>query len=276
MRVLNPSASCWIDGRQETAGAAVASIGDAGLQAGVGAFETLARHAGRPVEMRAHLDRLADGAASLGLALPAREALSAAIERAAGEAPDRPGWIKIVVTGAGRWFVWSGDVAAERLGSPVSAIVLPWRRSPSDPLLRLKTLSRAGLELGLELARRQGAGEGLWLNTRGLLTEGCQSNVFAVHGSRLFTPAPREGLLDGTVRRAVLRAASDFGVPVHEGKVRPRRLAGAREAFLTSSVLGLRPLVALDGRPIGDGQPGRLTARLASRVAEIRGVAPPA
>ena len=64
-------------------------------------------------------------------------------------------------------------------------------------------------------------------------------------------------------KNSILRS---FGLPVHEGKLRVRRLQQANEAFLTSSLRGLRPLVRCAGRPIGDGRPGPWTLRIAEEV----------
>jgi branched-subunit amino acid aminotransferase/4-amino-4-deoxychorismate lyase len=155
-------------------------------------------------------------------------------------------------------------------GRPSRAVILPWRRCLRDPLAGLKTLSYAANLVGLEEARRRNADEGLWLNTRGHLAEGCASNLFVIMGRALFTPGVGEGILAGIVRGVVLRAAGEIGLPVHEGRLRVRRLERAREAFLTSSLRGVRPLVAVDGRPVGSGRPGVVTRRLAERVRELR------
>jgi 4-amino-4-deoxychorismate lyase len=138
----------------------------------------------------------------------------------------------------------------------------------------LKTLSYASNLRGLAWAEARGADEGLWLNDRGRLAEGCTSNIFVVHGGKLFTPGEGEGILPGTVRAVVLRASRGLGVPTHEGKLRLRRLERAGEAFLTSSVRGLRPLVRLDGRPIGAGAPGPITRLLQAEARRLRGLAP--
>ena len=72
---------------------------------------------------------------------------------------------------------------------------------------------------GAEYARSKGADEGLWLNTRGHLAEGCTSNVFLAERRRLFTPAVRDGVLPGVVRGLVLKSARDLGFVIHEGKI---------------------------------------------------------
>ena len=96
-----------------------------------------------------------------------------------------------------------------------------------------------------------------------------------VQQRKLFTPGPREGILPGIVRGLVLEAARDSGLRVHEGKVRLRRLEQADEAFLTSSVRGVRPLIEYQRRPVGNGAPGPVTRDLAARVARHRGLPEP-
>ena len=122
-------------------------------------------------------------------------------------------------------------------------------------------------------ARERGADEGIWLNTRGHLAEGCSSNLFVVQGRKLFTPREGEGILPGVLRAIVLRASRGLGIATHEGKVRLHRLQHAREAFLTSSLQGVRPLVQFQGRPVGPGRPGPITLRIAAEVVRIRGLA---
>jgi len=243
---------------------------DPGLLAGLGVFETLGVDDGEGLELDEHLARLQRGAETLAIALgdvtAIREAAIREAERHAG--PGR-GWVKIVATRGGHRLVFGGSLGREA-DRPCRAVLLRWRRNPADPLVRLKTLNYAPSVLGLEEAASRGAEEGLWLNTRGHLAEGCTSNLFVVRRRRLFTPGEREGILPGITRAAVLAAARRLRIDVHEGKVRLPRLIEADEAFLTSSVGGVRPLVALDGRPVGDGEPGPVTLELIEETRRAR------
>lgn len=275
MRVPGPGGACWIDGRPVPAEHAVVSLEDPALLAGFGLFESIAVRDGRLVDLDEHLRRLADGAVRLALDLPPDSSLRAVVSEAA-ESLDAPaGWLKIVVTGGGRFIVLRDAMDPAEEGRETAAVLLPWRRNPHDPLAGFKTLSYAANLLGLRHARERGAQEGLWLNTRGHLAEGCTSNLFIVQGSRLFTPAPRDGILPGVVRAVTIRAAARLRLTVHEGKTRLRRLERAHEAFLTSSLRGVRPLVRVDGRAVGRGRPGGLTGRLAAEVARLRGLPAP-
>jgi branched-subunit amino acid aminotransferase/4-amino-4-deoxychorismate lyase len=236
------------------------------VQSGLGAFETLAVRDGLPLDWSAHLDRLRASASRLDVALPDGETLAAAAAGIASRVEGGCGWLRVVALRDGPCAIFGGPIDPEEEGRPTSAVVLPWRRSPSDPLAGFKTMNYAAFVLGLEEARRRGADEGLWLNTRGHLSEGCTSNVFVISGRKLFTPAPRDGILPGVTRVRVLAAARQLGLAVHEGKVRLKRLERAGEAFLSSSVRGIRPLVMVDGKKVRDGQPGPVTRAIAERV----------
>jgi branched-subunit amino acid aminotransferase/4-amino-4-deoxychorismate lyase len=262
----------WIDGAWVPADRATVSLASPAIQSGLGAFETLAVRDQRVLDWEAHLDRLERSADYLGVTAPDRERLAEAATAVAGEVAGGLGWLKIVAVRHGPVAVFGGAIDPSEIGGSASAILLRWRRSPTEPLAPYKTLNYAPFVVGLEEARRRGADEGLWLNTRGHLAEGCTSSVFVVWRGKIFAPAVRDGILPGVTRAIALEAARGLGVVIHEGKVRLRRLETADEAFLTSSVRGVRPLIRFEGRPVGRGAPGPITRAVAARVADLRKV----
>jgi len=267
-----PEGLVWMDGARISAARATVSLADLAIQAGLGAFETLAVRDSRVLDWEAHLDRLERSADRLGVILYERKALAEAGAAVAAEVAGGLGWLKIVALRAGPTVIFAGAIDPALIGESASAVLLSWRRSPSDPLAQLKTLNYAPSVLGLEEARRHGADEGLWLNTRGHLAEGCSSSIFVVWRKTIFTPAVRDGILPGVTRAIALEAARTLGIVIHEGKVRLKRLETAHEAFLSSSVRGVRPLVRFEGRPVGRGLPGPITRAIADRVAALRKV----
>src|SRR4029079_9509531 len=96
------------------------------------------------------------------------------------------------------------------------------------------------------------------------------ANVFVVGRGKIFTPSERDGILPGITRDLTIRAARALGLHIHEGKVRLERLERAQEAFLTSSVRGIRPVVRFGGKPVGRGAPRPVTAALAPEVEQDR------
>jgi branched-chain amino acid aminotransferase len=111
-------------------------------------------------------------------------------------------------------------------------------------------------------AKQKGAQEALMLGRSGQILEGASSNLFIVKGGKVRTPEPQPGMLVGITRATVLAAAGSEGIEVEEAEVRPEDLYGADEAFITSSIREVMPVVAADGRPIGSGAPGPVTKRL--------------
>lgn len=275
MRPVDLDAPAWHAGRRVRLGDTGLRPDDPGFFAGYGAFETLALRGGTALDRDAHLARLAGAARALELPHPGDDALLEAIEDLAQTAAD-PSWLRIVLSGGGAWWVYAGPLDPDPAGRPLTAVTLPWRMPVGGPLAGLKTLSYAAQHRGLAWAAARGADEGLWRNARGHWTEGCRSNLFVVGRGAVWTASETDGVLPGTVRAHALAVARADGFALHVGRLRGRRLREAREAFVTSSLGGVRPLIALDGRPVGDGRPGPRTLRWAAAVARRRaGTIPP-
>jgi len=94
----------------------------------------------------------------------------------------------------------------------------------------------------------------LLLNGAGNLAEATAANLFVVIDSGAVTPPVDDGAMPGVMRADVIRVLS-----AAERTLGPADLSSASEAFLTNS-LGIRPLTAVDREPIGDGNPGPVTA----------------
>ncbi len=75
---------------------------------------------------------------------------------------------------------------------------------------------------------------------------------------------------EGITRATVLRLAADGGIPWEVGDFSLTRLYAADEAFVTGTMGELTPVLTVDGRRIGDGEPGPLTRRLSAAYAEVR------
>jgi branched-chain amino acid aminotransferase len=105
------------------------------------------------------------------------------------------------------------------------------------------------------MARAAGASEALFANTEGFLTEGTGSNVFLVLDGELVTPPLSDGALGGVTRDLLLEWTNAV-----ERRVPMEALRQAEEVFITSSMRNLQAVVAADGRPVGGGRLGPVTA----------------
>lgn len=119
--------------------------------------------------------------------------------------------------------------------------------------------------LAKEAAREAGADDA-WLVEDGVITEATSANAHIIDARGVLVSHPVDhGVLPGVTRINVLEIARSLGLTVEERAFTPDELFAAREAFITSAGALAMPVVAVDGRPIGNGGPGTLTAEIRKR-----------
>lgn len=107
--------------------------------------------------------------------------------------------------------------------------------------------------------------ESILVGPDGSLLECLMSNLFFIQGTTLRTAAT--GVLEGITRSTVLECAEELDLEVELRAIHTRELPGMSEAFLTTSVRGLVPIVRIEGNALGDGRPGPRTLALAAAYA---------
>jgi 4-amino-4-deoxychorismate lyase len=257
----------------------VLAADDEGFLRGRAAFETMRVYGSRPFRLQDHLERLAASAERIGLPPVdgfeelAAEALAAA---AAEDAVLRLYWT------AGR--EGTGEATALALVSTLPPD-LEERRARGAALVSLPLALEAGLRplapwllggvkstsyavnMAAEAeARRRGADDAVFLGQGDVVLEGPVANVWWRNGRTLFTPALDLGILAGVTRATLLEEAGGLGYGVEEGVFPLSDLAAAEEAFTSSSVREVMPVVELDGKPLGDGRPGAAAAELQTQL----------
>lgn len=96
----------------------------------------------------------------------------------------------------------------------------------------------------------------------GVLTEGAASSILAVRGGTLLAPPKNRLVLPGVTYDVVLELAAANGLPTEVREIAEDEVRGADELWLASSTKEVLPIVTLDKRPIGDGRPGPVFARM--------------
>lgn len=144
----------------------------------------------------------------------------------------------------------------------VDAIIASVRLDATALVYRFKTGNRLLFRQAAAQARATGAWEGLLLNTKGKLADGSISNLHIVEKGRIFAPSVHNGALPGIAQRILRECAASSRIPWTWGALSPSRLAAAEEAFLTNALIGVLPLVRVDGLPLGSGQSGPITRML--------------
>lgn len=235
---------------------------DEALLRGRAAFETLRVYGGRPFRLEAHFDRLSASAESIGLppvervrlqvlaglVLPKAERGDATLRLVwtAGPAGGPPSGLALL----SEIPTWIGEVR-ERGARCVSLLgvraAVPWL------LPGVKSTSYAVNMAADAEAKRRGADEAVFVDADGVVLEGTVTNVWWRSGDVLRTPSLDLGILAGVTRATLIELAPGCGYRVEEGSYPLEDLLQADEAFTSSSVREVMPLVEIDGGPIGRG-----------------------
>lgn len=278
--VVNQQALIYLNGGLVPAAGPHVSALDRGFALGDGVFDTLRVVGGRPFRLSLHLDRLRRSARALHIPLPVEDSqLESALRLVLSANRLEDALVRITLS---RGVPGERGLLPPRDPSPSLAVqatpfhgypreryqagfrgtIASIRRNESSPLSRVKSCSYLDSVLARMEAEARGADEALLLNSSGWLACGASSNLFLLSAGTLITPSLECGVLDGVTRRTVLELAGRLGLGCLQRPLASSELEGAQEAFLTNSALGIMPLVAVDGLPIGSGTPGPTTLRL--------------
>ena len=227
---------------------------DEALLRGGAAFETVRVYDGRPFLLDRHLDRLTYSASAL--ALPPPDGARELVELVVVAAP--PNHVlriyrterALVATGA----ALPGDLDELRARGLTLATV---EAGPPPVLAGVKSTSYAEAFA----ARRAAHADDVLFVDRSVVRECATANIWWRSGEQLYTPASGPGVLPGVTRSFLLELA-----PAAEGSFALDDLEQADEAFTTSSIREVMPVVGLDGRPVGDGRPGPAAERLQAAI----------
>jgi branched-chain amino acid aminotransferase len=268
----------WLDGALVRASEAGVSPFDHGLLVGDGVFETLRVYGGVPFAWTRHYARLVRSAAGLGLTAPGSQELRAAVDEVLAANGLSEGRVRLTVTGG------PSPLGSERGDAPptvivvtapaapwpatVDVVVVPWSRNENGAVSGLKTTSYAENVRALAYARERGAGEAVFLNTRGELCEATGSNLFVIGDGVVRTPPADAGCLLGVTRALVLELCAENGIPADEAVLGSDALREAEEAFLTSSTREVQPIGRVDGRA-RPAAPGSTSEKLAGLLTEL-------
>jgi 4-amino-4-deoxychorismate lyase len=234
---------------------------DEALLRGRAAFETLRVYEGRPFRLPEHLERMQASAARLGVPWPggfealADEALAAAGEpdavlrlylTAGREGSGRPVSMALVTT-------LPDDLEARRARGIRLVSLLGVRAEAPWLLGGVKSTSYAVNMAAESEARARGVDDAVFVRDDDVVLEGPVTNIWWRRGSTLFTPSLDLGILAGVTRAALIESAPGAGYEIAEGAYPLTELLAAEEAFTTSSVREVLPVVEVDGRRIARG-----------------------
>jgi len=257
---------CWSDDRLVGLDEPVVRADDSSFAEGRGCYTSVRIAGGRPRFVLRHWRRLESGARALDLGAVDERRFRHALDSLARAAfPDGEGVVRLQLSRDG-----SGRTRLIGVPRPLGVDSPEWsaRVIVAEPSMALpgghKLTNRLALALSGEVAAAHGDDEALIFDARGRLVEGSRSNVVVVLGDgSVVTPPLERGAVSGVARQVVIERIREIA----ERDVHRSTLDSAREIIAVNAVRGARPIVRLDGRPVGPGRPGPWCARLAGALA---------
>jgi D-alanine transaminase len=265
----------YVNGSYVAEADAKVSIFDRGFLFADGVYEVTPVVNGKLVDYDAHAERLDRSLNELQMAWPcSKPALLEMHQELVARNALKEGIIYMQVTRgvADRMFNFPKDITSSLVAFPqVMSLVdnsnartgvkvvttddIRWLRRDIKSIMLLAPV------LGKQEAYEKGAHEA-WMVEDGKVTEGTSSNAYIVKGNTVITRPLSNRILAGCTRRALFRLSQEHGVTIEERLFTPEEAYAADEAFLTSASQFVMPIVEIDGKRIGGGQPGPVSRKL--------------
>ncbi len=265
------------DGLVEASEARV-SVFDAGLQHGVGLFETMRSYGGKVFRLEDHIERLYRSATALNLTISqTREKMTAGVGDVLEANGLQDARLRLTMTSGNIKNIDIDNLptstlliaATELRAYPeelyrhgMRTIITGYKQNPEDPTTGHKTTNFFSRLMALQQAQGMKTGEAIWFTTVNQLAEGSISNIFLVHKGKLLTPSLDTPVLPGVTRKAVLELAGENGIECEEKLLAVKDLLEAEEVFLTNSIMELMPVQSVEAHKVGDEKPGPVYQKL--------------
>jgi branched-chain amino acid aminotransferase len=274
------SVKVWIDGRLVEKEQAKISVYDHGLMYGDGVFEGIRVYNGKVFEWDAHVRRLFDSAKSIRLAIPQSQSqLKTIVEETIRANGFTDCYIRLIVTRG----VGALGINPARCSNPSTVVIADSidmygkdtyesgmavitasiiRNHPNALSPRIKSLNYLNNILAKLEANDAGVAEAIMLNGAGYVAECTADNIFIVRAGAVLTPATTDGILEGITRSVIFDLCTRMEIPMREQTLQRHDLYIADECFISGTGAEIAPVVKIDGRNIGTGQPGPITKRI--------------
>ncbi len=277
------SGEIFLDGRYCEPEDALVSVDDRGFLFGDGIYEAIRIFDGKLFRLKEHLVRLNRSADKIMLTLPySAPEITAICRQLLENSGTQYGLIYLQVTrgAAPRTHQFPSKVTPTFLARIIKLdenAVLERRRGvkvifATDERWQhcdIKSLNLLPNVLARETAYRQGAYEVVFVHPLGI-TECGSSNVFAVIDGKLVTAPEGDRILSGIIRETVLELAEAAGLGIELRYPQQEEFTAAAEIFVTNSLDEIAPVIALDGKEVSGGKPGKITLLLQEKMEELK------
>jgi len=269
----------YVNGRFVQHGEAAVHIEDRGFQFADGVYEVWAVFGGALGDAEGHFERLERSLGELSIKPPmARTSLQVVLKETVRRNRVREGLVYLQVTRgvAKRDHAFPKpevpasviatahsidraltEARAERGAAVITLAETRWARCD------IKTVGLLPNVLAKQQARAAGAIEAWFVDDLGLVTEGASSNAWIIDKTgALRTRDTQANILRGITRKTLFSIMAREGLRVEERPFSLEEAKEAKEAFITGAGTLVMPIVSIDGRRVGAGEPGPVAKRL--------------
>ena len=257
---------------------AVVSVYDSGFMLGDGIWEGLRLYGGRWAFLNLHIDRLFEAAKAIDLSIGmSKSDMIQVLEktRLANGMTDNAHARLMITRGtkkrpfqhpalskSGPSIVAIVEHSKPVLSRPITLATVPHIRGlPMSQDPKLNSHSKLNCILACIAAEKAGADEALMLDIHGFVSTTNACNFFIVRKGEVWT-STGDYCMNGITRQKVIEVCSGNNIPILEKNFSLVDAYNAEEAFLTGTFGAQVPVKAIDGRVIGDGQPGPFTLKI--------------
>jgi len=284
----NETVRIYVNGRIVPRAEAVVSVFDSGFLLGDGVWEGIRLHNNKLAFLEEHLDRLYEGAKAIDLdiGMPPAELAKKIMDTCAANGMHSGVHIRLVVSRGLKRTPYQSPKA--NVGGATVVIIPEWKEAHPTAKERPMSLFTAHVRRGAPdvqdpmwnslsklnciaaciQADKAGADEALMLDPHGFVATCNSTHFFIVRKGELWTSTGKY-CLKGITRGNIIELAHRNDVPVYQKDFSLTEVYGADEAFVTGTFAGVMPVGSVDGRTIGDGGRGQMTARLQSLYADL-------
>jgi branched-chain amino acid aminotransferase len=271
----------YVNGRIMPAEKASVSIFDRGFVIGDGLFETLRAVDFIPEFFKPHYDRLKISAKKLGIRLPVKGGdLMTIINTLCKKSKLEDAVVRITLTRG----AYSGTLSILPGVSPTLTVAVTpvkpdpeiYKKGVSVIISKIDKKAASGADatvkttnyltniLAKHEADKKGCYEALFLDEKGKITEFTTANFFCVIKGSIITPPIEAGVLPGITRQNIIHFFQQNGKRVREQNLFKKDFSRMTEAFLTSSIRRIVPIVKVDEFRIGQSKPGPVFHKIRS------------
>ncbi len=268
--MLNQELIVYLNGEFLPLSQAKVSVLDRGFLFGDGVYEMMPVYGGKPLRLAEHLDRLKNSLSGIRMAPPLDEEQWVAIfNRLIYDTHDQSIYLQVTRgVGTKRDHAFPSGVAPTvfAMCTPIAPIPASGVKAITLPDIRwqwchIKAITLLANVLQRQQALDEGCAEAILLRD-GYAMEGAASNLFVVLDGVLLTPPKGNYILPGITRDLVVELAQGNAIALEQRRISLDELRCAEEVWLTSSMREVLPVVELDGRKVGKGEPGPVWARM--------------